>query len=340
MLETDKFPAAYLTKFASQVNNWLGDMIKSGHIHAPKKRPSKPNMPAGPDAQPAADSYQLGERFVMLFLNDPQVHAVRSLNHDLSELVTPTGRRHYQIKQNGDAVAYARSVIDEGESLCQLFATRLAENVHKAIEKLDEYESSHPEFATKSWRVRLVTVPTFHTHAFLIQRIQTGNEVATSGSYIYVVSAPDWLRKLPRETMLNSRQFLMGFEGERPIIGLRAPSRVQRAKEQMNMQKKKQPKAKNPGLKAAGFGGDAAGANIGLTPVLGNPLFASLIYPFVKDSEDDNGVGGGGGHISTLGGGSGHIGALGGPPEGIDPLFVVFTYPVPPKPKKPDITNT
>jgi hypothetical protein len=314
MLEVDKFPAEYLSRFTGQVNNWLGEMIRSKRI-------------------PDASSYHLGENFLMLFLNNPELHAINSLDRDVSELATPTGRRHYQIKTDKGAIAYARSCIDENESICQLFATKLACNVEKAIAALDDYERNHPEFASERWRVRMITIPTFHAHAFLIQRIQNDDDEATGGSYLYVISAPPRLNNLPRGKLLNSRQFLLGFKGERPIVGVSQP---QNEKERIDMATKKGAKAKTamtgyqraggqsstalagpPGKSPAIAGGEGH-SNIG--GELGRPIFASLIYPVTNDHPG-------------LGGGGGHIGALGGPPEGVDPIFVMFTYPVPPKKK-------
>ena len=324
MFETDQVPEAYLPKFAAQVNNWLGDMIRSGHIRGARKWATRLKKTVG-SGQTDAGSYQLGERFVMLFLTEPKRLAVTSLDRDLSELVTPTGRRHYQIKQNGEAVAYARSLIDQQESLCQLFGTRLANNIQAAIEGLDAYETQ-AEFGAGRWRVRLMTIPTFHTHAFLIQKIENG-EVAANGSYIYVISAPEWLRNLQERTMLDSKDFLLAFKGHKPILGVRQNN--DQAKEQIKMAKKKQAKSES----GDGGGNDAAknvddsGAN--KVSGLGKPLFASLIYPVTRDNSTGIGIGGGGGHVA----------GLGGPPEGVDPIFVMFTYPVPQKTKE-DITNS
>jgi len=315
MLETDKFSAEYLPNFTKQVNNWLGDMIESGHIRALSNGSLKRGKAAGSSAQPEAGSYELGERFLMLLLKHPEIHAVESLDRDLSELVTRTGRRHYQIKANHKAVAYARSLVSKNEALCQLFSTKLAGNIQDAILWLDEHERQHADFAAEPWRVRLITIPTFHTHAFLIQRARNGDPDATSGSYVYVISAPEWLHELPRGTLLSSREFLMGFAGAKPIIGIPAGTSVVNTspiKEQTIMGKKKGAKAEQPVSNQSG---------------LGPPILASLIYPYIKSSDG-------------LAGEEGHRATLGGPPEGVDPVFVVFTYPVTPQSMKKDITGT
>lgn len=324
MLETDQFPAEYLPKFTSQVNNWLGDMIRDGQIPEAKEKTGKAKKAAGSAAQPKADSYQLGENFLMMFLNDPELHAVSSLDRDVSELVMPTGRRHYQINRNGRAIAYARSLIkgngsiEENESLCQLFPTTLAKKVQKAIRGLDAYERKHAQFAAKRWRVRLVTIPTFHTHAFLLQRIQNGDEEVTSGSFLWVVSTRPWLEKLTEGKMLSSRRFLLGFKDKAPILGV-PQTPPQQSKEQTNMAKKKGETTSSPASR---------NQKTSSASDLGRPIFASLIYPITNDSSG-TGISGGGGHIGTIG----------GPPEGVEPIFVMFTYPVPPKPMKQNITE-
>lgn len=208
MLKTDDFPTDHLSKLTEQINNWLANMIRTRRLPAAKN---------GSAAGITSPSYELGEQFVMVSMKDPEVKAVTSPGSDLGELVTKTGRRHHQLKYKRRAVAYARSLVDKEETLCQLFATKLAPKVARAIKWLDAHET---EFANGSWRVRLVTIPTFHTHAFLIQKLVNENNGPLGDSIVLVVSAPKWLRKLPRRRLLTSREFLLGFKGKKPIIGL------------------------------------------------------------------------------------------------------------------------
>src|SRR5262249_39997729 len=147
-------------------------------------------------------------------LNDKEIRDVNSLTKDLGDLVKLTGRRHHQLKFQKEALAYARSLVNEEETLCQLFATKLAPKVQDAIEWLDAHED---KFAEGTWRVRLVTVPTYHTHAFLIQQLENGSDVSTGDSFIFVVSAPDW--NLPQQ-LLGTREFLLAFQDNVPIIGV------------------------------------------------------------------------------------------------------------------------
>jgi hypothetical protein len=211
MLKSDDFPTKYLENLTAQINNWLGDMIRNGRLPLDSLMGDEPSV--------ALDSFELGEQFLMVVLNNPQVHALRSLDRDLSEIVTLTRRRHHQLKYKRKAVAYARSRVDRDEALCQLFSTKLAPRVEEAIAWLDVLENEVPELAEESWRVRLVTVPTFHTHAFLIQRVEDESEGPLGGSYIFLVSAPDWI-ELPRQKLLRTREFLLAFKSQTPIIGI------------------------------------------------------------------------------------------------------------------------
>lgn len=211
MLKTDDFPAEHLQTLTKQINNWLGDMIRTGQLRMDRV--------TGSQSAATADSFELGEQFLMAFLDDKQIRDVNSVDRDLSDLVKPTGRRHHQLKYNKKALAYARSLVEKEETLCQLFATKLAPKIQDAIEWLDERED---EFAGATWRVRLVTVPTYHTHAFLIQQLENGSNVSTGDSYILVVSAPEWMHsRLPSQTLLRTRDFLLAFRSKVPIIGVR-----------------------------------------------------------------------------------------------------------------------
>jgi hypothetical protein len=214
MLTSDEFPVERRDNLIKQINNWLGDMIRSGQLP-----PDNGGTPLNP-VSATGGWYELGEQFLMACLNDVAVHTVRSLDQDLSKLVTPTGRRHFQIKYKKQARAYARS-LDKNDSLCQLFATKLAVNIEKAIAWLDAPENEPPEFMEALWRVRLVTVPTYHAHAFLIQKMQDGTGVAVGDSYVFVISAPPWLDQLQEQKLLTSRAFLLGFKDKEPILGLR-----------------------------------------------------------------------------------------------------------------------
>ena len=217
MLKSDDFPPEHLKALTEQINNWLGDMIRNHQL-----RPAHV-MDSG--SATTTDSYELGEQFLMACLNDRELRDVNSLDRDLGNLVKLTGRRHHQLKQKKEAVAYARSLVGN-ETLCQLFATKLAPKIQEAIEWLDAHENEFPEFAEASWRVRLVTIPTFHTHAFLIQKLENGSDVPTGESYIFVVSAPDWLEKLPKQRLLRTREFLLAFQSKTPIIGVRGTNNV------------------------------------------------------------------------------------------------------------------
>jgi len=215
MLKSDDFPPEYLETLTEQINYWLGDMIRSRQLRLDRVLGSESAM--------TTDSFELGEQFLMACLLDKEIRDVNSLNRDLGDLVKPTGRRHHQLKHQKKALAYARSLVEKNETLCQLFATKLAPKVQEAIEWLDAHEDA--EFAEATWCVRLVTVPTFHTHVFLIQQLENGSN-STGESYIFVVSAPDWMEKLPRQKLLRTREFLLAFKSKTPIIGVRGTTNI------------------------------------------------------------------------------------------------------------------
>jgi hypothetical protein len=218
MLKSDDFSAERRDHLVKQINNWLGDMIRNKQLPYDQKGVVADD--SDPTPLPAGGTYEIGEQFLMASLNNSEIHAVKSLDRDLGDLVTLTGRRHHQLKYNKQAVAYARSR-DKDDSLCQLFATKLAVKLQDAISWLDEHENDLPESATATWRVRLVTVPTYHAHAFLMQKMK-GTKVAAGDSFVCVISAPGWLDELRPKQLLTSREFLLAFKDKRPIFGLEA----------------------------------------------------------------------------------------------------------------------
>lgn len=215
MLKTDDFPPEHLQTLTAQINEWLGDMIRTGQLRMDRV--------TGSPSAATADAFELGEQFVMAVLNDKEIRDVNSLNRDLGDLVKLTGRRHHQLKFQKKALGYARSLVGKKETLCQLFATKLAPKVQAAIEWLDAREN---QFAGATWRVRLVTVPTYHTHAFLIQQLEDGSDVSTGDSFILVVSAPNWMDRLPQQQLLKTREFLLAFQSKAPIIGVRGTTNI------------------------------------------------------------------------------------------------------------------
>lgn len=214
MLKSDDFQPRHLKTLIPQIDSWLGDMIGSGQLSMDRVMDS--------DSPMTMDSFELGEQFLMECLNEEEIHDVKSWDRDLADLITPTGRRHHQLTNQKRAFGYARSLVtndDTPETLCQLFATQLAPKIQDAIEWLDRHEEE--KFSEGTWRVRLVTIPTFHTHAFLIQQLENGSDVSIGESYILVVSKPKWMETLPLHKLLRTKQFLQAFEGKSPIIGVR-----------------------------------------------------------------------------------------------------------------------
>jgi hypothetical protein len=201
-----------------QINNWLGDLIRNKQL--PYDQNEVPLDDSAPMALSARGSWELGEHFLMACLKQPEVLAVTSLDKDLSGLIEPTGRRHHQLKFNKIPLAYARSLVEDDDSLCQLFATRLAGKVENAITWLDTPQNQPPEFTEGTWFVQLVTIPTYHAHAFLINKTQNGNGAAVGDSFVFVISAPPWLESLQEKRLFDTREFLLAFKDKKPIIGL------------------------------------------------------------------------------------------------------------------------
>jgi hypothetical protein len=220
MLKSDDFSDERRASLVKQINNWLGDMIRNNEL--PSDNREQPADDSEPTSLPSTGSYRLGEQFLMVSLTNVEFHAVRSLDRDLGDLVELTGLRHHQLKYHQKAVAYARSLVDKNDSLCQLFATTLAAKLQAAISWLDAHENELPESATATWRVRLVTIPNYHAHAFLIQKMKNAIDLAGGDSCVFVISTPKWLDEIPKDRFLSSREFLQGFQGKNPIIGLRA----------------------------------------------------------------------------------------------------------------------
>ena len=214
MLQSDHFPPKHLKKLTRQVNNWLGDMIQSDQLRL--------NYPRNSKSATINASFELGENFLMACLSDKEIFDDKSLDRDLGDLVKLTGRRHHQLKhqliRGKRAFAYARTVVARNETLCQLFATNLAPKIQDAIRWLDRHEKD--EFAEGTWRVRLVTVPTFHTHAFLIQQLENGKVVSTGESKILVIKTTEWMDELSYEQLFTTENFLQAFKKQTPILGV------------------------------------------------------------------------------------------------------------------------
>src|SRR5438045_6686445 len=96
MLKSDFFSDERRDRVVKQINNWLGDMIRNKQLPPSKSEAALDD--SDPMSLPTGGSYELGEQFLMACLNDAEVHAVKSLDRDLGDLVTLTGRRHHQFK--------------------------------------------------------------------------------------------------------------------------------------------------------------------------------------------------------------------------------------------------
>src|SRR6185295_16964697 len=96
MLTSDEFPPDCKDSLIPQINSWLGDMIRTGQLPSTDAEAAFDH--SDPTSLPPGGSYELGAQFVMTRLDDVEVHVNKSLDRDLRGLVTPTKRRHHQLK--------------------------------------------------------------------------------------------------------------------------------------------------------------------------------------------------------------------------------------------------
>jgi len=226
MFTVDEFEPD-LNRLTEQHNSWLGAAVYQTQalpeVQAPALNANALKDSSGgaarageaeliPDLSPA--NYELGASFLVFSLDADVVQTKQWVGRDLSELVKPTLRRHHQLKLNGQAVAYSRTLIDNDE-LCQLWVTEIAAAIEDAIEWVEEFENKYPEYAAANPLVRLLRVPPYGVYAFWIQKQGQESDV--------LVIWPKDSDTLPRERLLNSEEFLSGLESAVPMAGLTGP---------------------------------------------------------------------------------------------------------------------
>lgn len=217
MFNVDNFEGD-LNKLTNQHNSWLG-----AAIHQVNALPSERTLAinALDDAgageatpEPPQTEYELGASFLVYYLDDDVLQPNGWDGSDLSQLVKDTGRRHHQLKSNGKAVAYSRTLV-ENDELCQLWVTEVAGAIQEGFEWLQRFEESNPEYAAADPLVRLLRVPSFGIYAFWIQKTKEGET-----SDVLVV----WPRELDTPYRLrNTEEFLGGLGDAVPMNGLIGP---------------------------------------------------------------------------------------------------------------------
>jgi hypothetical protein len=149
---------------------------------------------------------ELAESFAVWSLG---ADAVPKSGVDLSQLARQTGRWHHQIKIDGKAESFARSMPLGPEaanwSVREMFASEIAKRIDDAIEWVDRNVPGDP-------LVRLLVVPAYHLHAFWLKE---GN-----GSQVLVVDMPHGFTKLQTGKLYSSKEFLEALAQEQYIVGV------------------------------------------------------------------------------------------------------------------------
>lgn len=227
MFHTDRITPNELGNLTDQLNNWLGDMIGGGLLpknNAPDSPPDAIGLNELAGIVPDS-GYRLGESFIVWTLEYETIESQDSLVKDLSELIRPTDRRHHQLRIDQKPIAYAWSIISENETICQVFVSKLAEDIQQAMAWIDDYEKTNPSNANTDPLVRLLTIPSYDVTAFWIYKLM---QPKPEGSFkepqresnVVIISAPSALERLRKEEFLDTRQFLGAFAGHLPAKGL------------------------------------------------------------------------------------------------------------------------
>jgi hypothetical protein len=153
------------------------------------------------------ETLELTESFAVWTLG---LDAVTKPNIDLSQLARQTGQWQHQIKIDGKAEAFARSM-PLGPNATDwpvraLFKSHIAERIDEAIDWVDHNVQGDP-------LVRLLIVLAYHLHAFWL--VEAGN------SHILVVDMPSSYTTLQYRNLYTAKEFLETLAQEQHIIGIR-----------------------------------------------------------------------------------------------------------------------
>jgi hypothetical protein len=134
---------------------------------------------------------------------------VTKVDVDLSQLARQTGRWHHQIKVDGKAESFARSMplgpSATDWSVRELFESEISQKIDDAIDWIDQNVQGDP-------LVRLLIIPAYHLHAFWL--------LDGTLSQVLVVDMPPSFTKLQYGRLYSSREFLETLSQEQHIIGL------------------------------------------------------------------------------------------------------------------------
>lgn len=163
-------------------------------------------------------------------LSREALHVIRDsrAEGDLGDWVTPTGQSYHQIFLKGEAKAFARSLMPEGESqevvLCQLSVSPLARRVEDAFNIIKEREKKETQKKLDGSReydevlaanpvVRLLDLPSYHIFALWLYA------EALRRSRILVVVAPQRFGGEWAGSFLTTAQFFERLKNSGPLTG-------------------------------------------------------------------------------------------------------------------------
>lgn len=227
MANSEKLPDEALAVVAAQVGERIagvaGDLLRQlSQTPALNSNVTDNTGESEPTAQP---NIKMGASFAVWMLGADSVLLGARKGADLLDLAKATGHAHHQIKFDGQALAYARSLplgdkpIDR--SLCELSVSALAEEIQKAMHWSDENVSD-------DYLTRLLIVPAYHVRAFWFVKEdeeqaleRTANAETAPESFVYILSAPARFRTLKPAQRLGSKDFLKALLDETVITGYR-----------------------------------------------------------------------------------------------------------------------
>jgi hypothetical protein len=156
-------------------------------------------------AQQAQMAAELTETFSVWSLNPT---AILTPDADFQKLVTQTGRWHHQIKIDGKAVAFARSmpVGTDASSwdVLQLFRSDIPGKIDQAVDWVDSNVKGDPI-------VRLLIAPSYYLHAFWLA---DGNN-----NQVFVIDMPPNFAHVQVGTLYSGKEFLHKLAQEQPASG-------------------------------------------------------------------------------------------------------------------------
>jgi hypothetical protein len=168
-----------------------------------------PNLIRDPDR--LKKDAELAETFPVWLLHDDEI--LKDGRTDLSLLAHNTGRWHSQVRIDGKAVLFARSIL-LGPTLKdwqvkELFEGALAPAIEKAIDWVDRDANVGGDPL-----VRLLDVPAYNTHAFWLVREKAEDEIV-------VAYHPPGMTFLEKSKLYTATEFLTRIRKETLLVGVK-----------------------------------------------------------------------------------------------------------------------